>query len=280
MPSTQTPSKFEAVLTERIEAGKLDLPMLPKVASMVISLTRDESTDASALSRLIQGDQALAGHVMRVANSPVFRGRTASATLQQAIARMGMNVICEIAVAISLRGKVFCAPGQEERISVLWKHALATGTWGKEIARVRRRNVESTFLCGLLRDIGKPILVQQIVEIASDLKMQVDKNSFERIMETHGPTVGATVARIWQLPAPVIETIVHSRDYSQATEYRDEIMMTHAAGHFADWLISASSIEEIRELSILHDLNLYPDDVDSLFSRREEVQSLLEAMVL
>ena len=37
--------------------------------------------------------------------------------------------------------------------------------YAKEIARLRRSNVEGAFLCGLLHDIGKPVLLQTLVDI-------------------------------------------------------------------------------------------------------------------
>ena len=34
---------------------------------------------------------------------------------------------------------------------------------------MRRANVESAFLCGLLHEVGKPVLLQLIVDVAREL---------------------------------------------------------------------------------------------------------------
>ena len=50
-------------------AGRnLKLPVLPHVASRVMTLTQDPNADLADLSSLIHQDQSLAGNVVRIAN--------------------------------------------------------------------------------------------------------------------------------------------------------------------------------------------------------------------
>jgi HD-like signal output (HDOD) protein len=61
------------IFEEQLERRELKLPILPRVAAMVIELSTDENSDALQLTKLIQGDQALASHILRIANSPLYR---------------------------------------------------------------------------------------------------------------------------------------------------------------------------------------------------------------
>ena len=61
-------------LTESLTAKHTIAP-LPKVCAQLASLTAQQSVDAPQLARLIESDPALAGEVMRVANSPALRPR-------------------------------------------------------------------------------------------------------------------------------------------------------------------------------------------------------------
>ena len=81
------PEKFEQALVERIDKGRIDLPVLPQVAGRVMALAGDPSADAARLSALIHQDQALAAHVLRIANSPAYMPRTP-------IARSNMPLPC------------------------------------------------------------------------------------------------------------------------------------------------------------------------------------------
>ena len=60
--------------------------------------------------------------------------------------------------------------GRERRIKTLWAHSAAAGAWAREIARLRRMNVESAFLIGLMHDIGRPVLLQLVSDLARELQ--------------------------------------------------------------------------------------------------------------
>jgi len=103
-------------MDQRIQDESLDLPMLPKVATLVLELVNDVDSDMVTLAKLIQTDPALAGHVMRIANSAAFSTAVKMSSLQQAISRLGMRNVADIALAASMGPALFNAPGFEEDI--------------------------------------------------------------------------------------------------------------------------------------------------------------------
>ncbi len=123
-------------------------------------LTAQQSTDAAQLARLIQSDPALAGEIMRVANSPALRPRAAIVSLQQAVSWLGVAEVRNIAMAVMLRGEVFNAPGHEPESEELWREAWLAGLWAKEIARDRRKHVESAFLAALMHRTGAALALK------------------------------------------------------------------------------------------------------------------------
>ena len=125
-----------------LASGRLKLPVLPNVATEVLSSSLDDSSDAAKLAGLIQQDQSLASHVLRVVNSPAFRGSAEIVALQQAIARLGMVRIREIALTASLKNALSSKGSFQELMDRAWRLGLATGLWAKEVARATRRNVE------------------------------------------------------------------------------------------------------------------------------------------
>jgi HD-like signal output (HDOD) protein len=150
-------------LITQLEQGSLDLPLLPVVGNQILQLSGDPNADVTKLSSLIQQDQALAGQILRIANSPAYLPRSPIVSLQQAIAWLGMNMLAGLAFSVSVQSGVFTIKGYEKEIRRLWSHALATGLYGKEIARRIRHNVENAFLCGLLHSIGKPVILHLLL---------------------------------------------------------------------------------------------------------------------
>src|SRR5581483_11226132 len=174
---------LRGAVAERLAAGTLDLPLLPRVASQVVALVGDKKADANQLAALIHRDPALAGHVLRIANSPAYMPKMPIVSLQQAVSRLGFSVITEIAFAASVQSGIFRVPGYEAVLDGLWRHALASGAFAKEVARARRSNVESAFLCGLLHAVGKPALLQIAVDVARQRRVQPSHGEMSSLLE-------------------------------------------------------------------------------------------------
>ena len=273
--------QLSSELAERLDRGEVSLPLLPAVATQVLGLVHDPDSDAGALSQLIQNDQALAGHVMKVANSPLLRAATPMVSLQQAITRLGMSTIGEIALTATMGPRLFKAPAFAPLIDSIWQQSLATAVWAKEIARSLRRNVELGFLCGLLHQIGKPVVLQAIQEInwrdvASHSDVQIT-----RLLEMHSMTAGLCVVENWKLPELVGETIAWLDDYQSAPTAQELVTLIAAAHQLAEITLSDDSDDAaILELGILTELNMYSDDVEALLERKESVLASVGAMAL
>ena len=274
------PEQVERALVDRIDKDRIDLPVLPQVAGRVMALASDPSADAARLSVLIHQDQALAAHVLRIANSPAYMPRTPIASLQHAVAMLGVTQLSDIAVTISLKSGAVTIPGYEADIRQIWRHALASGAYAKEIARQRRYNVESAYLCGLLHAVGKPVVLKIVTTIAADLHIPLDPSAITAFLDGYHSRVGSLIATEWALPPQVAEAIGYYGAYEQAPSHRQEAMMTCLADRLATYLLIPDSFDDstFREHSIFADLNLYPNDIDALLGLKEKVLSLVDTM--
>lgn len=272
-------TSFADEMNERVQAGKLDIPMLPEVAHKVIQITNDPESDASQLMRVIQADQALAAKIMRTANSAAYAATASIVSLQQAIARLGMNAIRNIALASSLNARMFKAPGLEGHVENIWQHSLATALWSKEIARGTRSNVETAFLCGLLSHIGLPIMLQEVVDIAEQENLMNDVDLIMQVAEELAPEAARLALESWKMPAIVTDAIVHQQNYGEATLGKELAMIIAAAANFADVLCTEHpEVEDLKRIPVLADLNLYPDEVDAILGKQPAIRDALESL--
>jgi hypothetical protein len=131
-----------------MEEGRLELPLLPGIAAQVMQASSDQDCDTKRLSDIIHRDQAMASHVLRLANSPLYMSRMQIVSLQQAVSRLGMKKIREMALIISCESRVFQVKGFETEVRALFRHSLAAGAFAQEIARMRRWNVKRLFSAG------------------------------------------------------------------------------------------------------------------------------------
>jgi len=274
--------QMEAALTERIDKGKIELPLLPQVAGQVMTMANDPSADAARLSALIHQDQSLAAHVLRIANSPAYMPRTPIVSLQHAVAMLGVNLLSEIALTVSLKNSSLKVPGFEADVKQLWRHSLASGVYAKEIARLRRFNVESAYLCGLLHAIGKPVVLKTVVAIAAEKKLQLDHDAIVSFLDGHHARIGTIIAAEWALPKQVSEAIGYYTMYEQAPTYKQEVMMTCLADRLATYLVAPDAFDDqtVRDHTVYADLNLYPNDVDALLRLKDKMLGLVDAMAV
>jgi len=276
----KVPEQVERALVERIDKDRIDLPVLPQVAGKVVALANDPSADAARLSALIHQDQALAAHVLRIANSPAYMPRTPIASLQHAVAMLGVNQLSEIAVTVSLKSGAVKIPGHDADIRQLWRHALASGAYAKEVARTRRYNVESAYLCGLLHAVGKPVVLKTVTIIAAELHIPLEPSSVASLLDGYHSRVGSLIATEWALPPQVAEAITYYEAYEQASSHRQEAMMTCLADRLATYILIPDSFDDstLRDHHVFADLNLYPNDVDALLGIKEKILNLVDTM--
>ena len=270
----------------RVQAGNWKVPLLPQVASQVISLAASPDVDAGKLSGLIHKDPSLAGQVLRTSNSAAYAPRMPIVSLQQAVARLGLNVISEIAFAASLQSGTFKVPGHEGDLQALWRHALASGAWGKEVARLRRSNVESAFLCGLLHGVGRPAVLQIAVDAAvaaaGKPPPRLGRELLSDLYDQHQTTVGRRVAEAWSLPGPVAASIAHHQQPAEAGAFQHEAMTTRMSSLLAGWSLDPELVTEaaLREDPVVEQLNLYPEDLDQLVGKQAAVLAVVDALTV
>ena len=277
---TDAPTELQAALLERIEDGQIELPLLPDIAWQVLELSTADNTDAQKLAALIHRDQALAGHLLRIANSPAYRPRMPIVSLQQAVSRLGTALLAAIAFAATLHSRAFEVPGHKDTVQMLWRHAVSTAVYAKEVARMHRSNVEGAFLCGLLHDIGKPIILQTLLNIQHDLGIPLESADVNAMMDAYHTQIGGVVASTWALPPHVSESIALHHDYVATPTCTKAVIVTCLADCLSYHFLFPDTyeVDTVRQHPVLADLNFYPDDVETLLGKREQILQIVEAM--
>src|ERR1700678_3275808 len=189
-------------LSESLTAPQSIAP-LPRVCAQLAELTAQQATDAAQLARLIQSDAALAGELMRVANSPALRPRSPIVSLQQAVSWLGVAEVRNIAMAVMLRGEIFTAPGHEPESEELWREAWLAGLWAKEIARERRKHVESAFLAALMHRTGAALALKILSRFEFERRTAMDAHTFGDLVVEFEPAFGRLLMGSWLLPKDV-----------------------------------------------------------------------------
>jgi HD-like signal output (HDOD) protein len=287
---TTATDDLDRVLHAAMADESLELPPPPQIATEVMRLTRSDETDedaasanAAELAKLIQRDVALAGQVMRVANSALYARRTPVVTLPQAIAWLGMREIRTIAYAIAVQGQVFASTYFRKEMTDLWRESVITALFAQEVARLKRRNVESAYLCGLLHRVGLAIVLSRVGSAALMNRLSPDSGVVLQFAAEHEARVGTQLATSWQLPPAVAAAIAHWRDPTKATDSRVEVMEVALARQISDELRTPGAGGELPDSMLgpvsrwMDELSIYPDELFSVMAQRAAIYATAES---
>ncbi len=275
------PEAYKRGLRQRIDDKQLDLPMLPDVAAQIIGEGFHQDTDVLKLSGMIHRDPALAGHVLRVANSPIYCPGAPIVSLQQALVRLGMTQIREIVVSVAIKSKVFKSEEFHDDLVILWKHSAAAAAYAREIAKIIRTNVENAFLCGLLHDVGKPIVLMALSELKKNIPEPLDRTQAMEAASKYHQEVGELIADHWRLPGDLKKAISLHHQCEKAPKTQETTMITCLANGFSRYILTQDKdfLEELKKHPLLEILSLYPDDIENLIEQEEMVVKFMEAMI-
>lgn len=279
-PAPALPEAMRTALEALIAANQLELPMLPEVASKVITLSMDEKAEMAQLTQTIQRDQPMTAHLLRISNSALYAPPTPIVSLQQACNRLGMKKIREIALLISCQNAVFRVEGFDLRVRQAFKHSIAAATYAQEIAKLRRWNVEEAFLCGLMADLGRPVMLQALVKLKKKLEVECERAAMEAAAAEFHSFVGSELVKAWRLPARISETILFHHDPEKAPTAAQTAMLTRLSADLAHWIVGPRAFTEegLRAHPLLAPLNIYPEEMETLIARRTEVQRMVESV--
>ncbi len=281
----------DSALRSACDAESLELPPLPRIAAEVMRLAAldaataglESTTSDRELAALIQHDLALAAQVVRAANCALYARATPVTSLRQAISWLGMIEIRKIAYAFAIKGQLFAASRFRGELSRLWQESVRTALFAQELARLKRRNVETAYLCGLLHRAGVAVILWRLGrgEVAPDPS---DRAVLESLASGLEADVGVKLAEHWRLPRGVSMCLRHWRIPQAAPAHRVEVAQTALAralavtdDHIANRPVASDILTHAQPL--LSELDLYTDDLAPLLERRATLFAAAAAFV-
>jgi putative nucleotidyltransferase with HDIG domain len=211
-------SLLDEAIADLLARGEIEFPPYPAITLRIASLVRGGDFGLDELAKLVTSDQALAADLLRVGNSAVYAQGQPTASIPQAVARVGAAELSRIALASAL-GATALAKGP---LAVLrrrtWRDALSSALLCRELARVRGLQAEDAFTCGLLHDFGRVIAIGAIERISSGggpvpRSRPMPADFWDAVVDRHHVALGVTLAARWELPEVVADAIaLHHED--------------------------------------------------------------------
>lgn len=193
---------------QKAMAKLTDIGSLPEVTTKVVAVVEDPKATAHQLHEIIKNDPALAAKILKVVNSAFYGLPSQIASLDRAIAMLGLNSVKNIALAASL-SRFFNVESRSNRFSPrdLWTHCVAVGVCAKLLANVARMGqADEAFVAGLMHDVGLLAELQLFPDQVSKIADVCGKNSQDfctaerEIIGADHQAFGMALTTKWKFP--------------------------------------------------------------------------------
>jgi len=220
------------LLMAKLATNMLVLPTLPEIAVRVRQAADDPDINLHSMAEVISLDPALAARMIKIANS-AFIGRSIKvSTLNQAVTRIGLSQVKNIATAMALE-QLFVSHTQEieAKMAELWRdtvHVTCVAMACLQAYLPKHKhdnlNLDTLTLAALVHRIGVlPILA----EAEKHPQVFGEETFLVRAIDEFSSPIGEAILRSWEFSDTFIE-VVHRwqlTEFSGSVGYADFIRL-------------------------------------------------------
>jgi HD-like signal output (HDOD) protein len=200
------------------------VPSLPEVVTQVTRLVNDNNSDARQINAIMVKDAAMAGKMLRLVNSVYYGLNEPVHDLEQAIVILGFKTIRSIALSVSVLS-MFQQQNANFNMKAFWTHSAVSACLCRLIAaKSKACDPELAFTLGLIKDLGKVILVENapeetraIIAVAREYRLSFTQAA-RKVLDTDDAEIGAWLAKKWDLEARLVDAIQNQFNMAQAPD--------------------------------------------------------------
>jgi len=198
------------------------LPPSPGGLLRLSNLLKDINSSTRQIANAISYEPVLVAKILRLANSPIYSFEKEVLSIESALSAIGNQMVSDI-VMLEFGSRTVKNGGTHGEVEKrMWEHSMAVAVTAREVSqKMGMRGLEESFICGLLHDFGKFLLLNHdpkgyldIIDVRDEEAML--KSERHRYGYSH-TEVGAVVAKHWELHDQVCQAILDHHDPALAT---------------------------------------------------------------
>lgn len=184
------------------------LPSIKGVALSILEATSNEEVSLGRIAQIITPDPALTARLIKMSNSALYPGSRPVASLQDAIAKLGLGQVRQIALGFALVAENKEGACEGFDYPNYWARSILRGAIMRQAcAQMRMGSAEEMFTLGLLAKIGELALATAYPDKYSGLLLQglggrALRSREKELFGFDAPELSAELMRDWKLPDP------------------------------------------------------------------------------
>ena len=228
--------------------GSTRVSSLPEIYIMINEVVNDPNHSFSDISRVVNLDPALSARLLKIVNSSFYSFPSNIETVTHAVSVIGTEQLHDLALATTILANFKGIPDKVINMNLFWRHSLGVAIIARNLAiHCRESNPERFFLAGILHDIGRLIILENLPEESKEILARHNEIGgvmwqIEReVMGFDHGDIGAALARHWNLPLSLEEIIGNHHNPGRSKRYPLETTVVHLADIIAKAMELGSS---------------------------------------
>ncbi|WP_407399278.1 HDOD domain-containing protein [Treponema sp.] len=231
------------------------LPEFPENITQINNLINSPTSKMSDIAKKISNDVALTGDLLKMVNSAAYMLPHPCQNIEDAVKYAGLRGIKNLLFSIGSMENLVA--NSTDKSKKLWDHSYQVGFYAYNLARnfcrKNKSNIEDSYVCGLLHDMGKIVFENARPNISTKLESlckqkNVSKEIFENLIAgcNHGE-IGACIAEKWNFPSILTDVLRYHHNPENAPESSKEltaiIYLADMMAHYSEGLIDYVQID-------------------------------------
>ncbi len=196
--------QFISDFIDDLSADRVTIPSLPEVAMRVRKVVESPTCTTAQLERVIGLDPAISVLLLKIANSPAYRGQSPISDLKVAITRLGNELIRSLVTSLTVVQLYQTKSLQliKRPLQALWSHSTRVAAFSQVFARrFTGFKPDQALLAGLVHDIGALPVLQQLAKHPDLLN---DNARMQRILRELHSAIGQTLLSQWGFQQEIV----------------------------------------------------------------------------
>jgi len=266
------------------------LPSLSPVVQKISAVIASPNASADEIVSVLKMDPAIAGKVLRLANSAYIGIPRTVSSLQNAVVILGNRRIYSLVLAASTLSAFILDSSLPFSVIRFWKHSITVALVCESIARHLKRydaiEAGEMFCAGILHDLGKLVLgVYSPKEIQTAYKRAIEQRTpvytNEQANLCH-MRIGAMVAAQWNFP----EMLIHAIHLHHTPLHSDAYKRTVSIVHIADIMVHLVGLAMVPEeatpkinADAMREIGLSPERLKVIANNALENEKSIESLI-
>ncbi len=257
---------------------------VPQTALDIKKLSDSGTADMKDISTVIAGDPGLAAHVLKLANSAVYRFSRKIESLEKAIQIIGVNSVYEFALAFSVSDSLTREHRKFIDVKNFWFQSLCCGLLAKKIALAcKEKDVSRLFMAGLFHNIGELAVLRINPGLAKDCQgfseLKLPKHHQQDLLGFSYAEISASLLQKWLLPDSIVSAVAmqHHDDTPAPIDEVQILQLSYVlslVATYPEYYRINLMLPEFLHASIGLDLNRVTDILEDARHQTQETVSL------